>query len=220
MRCSALVTAGSKNILIDCGPDFRQQMLAARVDRLDAALLTHVHYDHVGGIDDLRPFCSHERDFPIYCRADVADDLRSRVPYCFYARKYPGVPTFDIHVITELRSFDIDGIEVRPLPVMHASLPILGFRIGALGYVTDCKTLPASTIEALQGVHTLVINALRPEPHMSHLCLSEAIDLIGRIRPEHAYLTHMSHHMPPQADVILPAHITMAHDMLKVTIPD
>lgn len=220
MRCSALVTAGGKNLLIDCGPDFRQQMLTARVDRLDAVLLTHVHYDHVGGIDDLRPFCLHGEHFPVYCRQDVADDLRARVPYCFFEHKYPGVPTFDLNIISGYQAFDIDGIEILPLPVMHASLPILGFRIGALGYVTDCKTMPGHTIDALRGVHTLVINALRPEPHMSHLCLSEALELVQRIGPERVFLTHMSHNMPPQADVSLPPNVALAYDMLRVTVPD
>ncbi len=220
MRCSAMVTIGGKNILIDCGPDFRQQMLDAKISALDALLLTHIHYDHVGGIDDLRPFCLNGRDFPIYCRADVDADLRARLPYCFYEHKYPGVPTFDMHIIRENEAFDIDGINVMPLPVMHASLPILGFRIGQLGYITDCKTMPESTIDALHGIHTLVINALRPNRHMSHLCLSEALELTERIAPKQAFFTHMSHHMPPQADVTLPPGVALAHDMLKITVPE
>lgn len=124
-----MVTVGGKNLLIDCGPDFRQQMLAAQIDTLDALLLTHTHYDHVGGIDDLRPFCKDDRHFPVYCRADVAADLRARVPYCFYEHKYPGVPTFDLNIISENVAFEAQGIQVIPLPVMHARLPILGFRI-------------------------------------------------------------------------------------------
>lgn len=220
MRCSAMVTAGGKNLLIDCGPDFRQQMLTARVDELHALLLTHIHYDHVGGVDDLRPFCRGGRDFPIYCSEDVAADLRARLPYCFYEHKYPGVPKLDLRIISEGVGFDIDGIHVLPLPIMHASLPILGYRIGRLGYVTDCKTMPEPTISALQGVHTLVINALRPLKHMSHLSIGEALALIERIGPERAYLTHMSHDMPPQALVDLPAGVYLAHDMLKIDVPD
>lgn len=220
LRCSALVEIRDKKLLIDCGPDFREQMLRSRTESLDALLITHTHYDHVGGIDDLRPFCLNDRHFPVYCREDVARDFRARVPYCFYKKLYPGVPTFELNIINEYEAFEAAGIEVMPLQVMHAALPILGFKIGNLGYVTDCKTMPDATVESLQGIDTLVINALRPQPHMSHLSLDEALELIKRINPRQAYLTHISHHMPPQALVSLPQGVTMAHDMMRISIPD
>ena len=122
-----------RNLLIDCGPDFREQILRAGAPPLSALLITHSHYDHVGGIDDMRPYC-YPSSFPVYCLADVARDLRERVPYCFRKHLYPGVPTFDIHVIDPSRPFTVDGIEITPLPVMHARLPIIGFRIGETVY--------------------------------------------------------------------------------------
>lgn len=219
LRASAIVTADNgARLLIDCGPDFRQQILRAGAPPLDGLLVTHSHYDHVGGLDDLRPYCKGGRHFPVWCRADVASDLRHRNPWSFAANPYPGVPTFEIHEIDPGRPFTAAGVGITPLPVMHAALPIVGFRIGPLAYVTDCKTMPDSTVELLRGVDTLVLNALRPAPHMSHLSLGEALGLIGRIRPRRAFLTHMSHDMGPAADVVLPPGVELAHDSLHIDI--
>ncbi len=219
LRASALVHCGDKNILIDCGPDFRYQMLRAGSPRLDALLVTHSHYDHVGGIDDLRPYC-HPHSFPVYCREDVAEDLRNRVPYCFAKHLYPGVPTFDIHVINPNEKFTVAGIEITPLPVMHAALPIVGFRIGTMAYITDCKTLPPETEPLLGDLDVLVINALRPQPHMSHLSISEALSVIARVKPRRAYLTHVSHDTPPYRQIsrTLPDNVEYATDGLCVDI--
>lgn len=219
LRTSALVTADNgANILIDCGPDFREQMLRAGAPPLDALLVTHVHYDHVGGIDDLRPYCKGGRHFPTYCAADVAADLRSRNPWSFGEHLYPGVPTFAIHEIEPGRPFTAAGVDVQPLQVMHGKLPIVGYRIGPLGYVTDCKTMLDESVECLRGVDTLVINALRHKEHPSHLSLSESLALIERIKPRQAYLTHMSHEMGPESTVSLPAGVAFAHDGLCVTV--
>ncbi len=211
MRASAILSIGGKNILIDCGPDLRTQLLRAGSPPLDALLVTHIHYDHVAGIDDLRPYC-YQRPMPVYCRAAVADGLRRIVPYSFAEHPYPGVPTFDLHVIDPGRPFHIGDIEVVPLPVMHFELPILGYRIGSFAYITDCKTMPDSTFDLLRGVDTLVINGLRFEPHMSHLSVPEAIEIIRALGPRRAFLTHMSHDLGPAATVTLPPGIQLAHD--------
>lgn len=230
LRASALLEVAGKRILIDCGPDFHQQMLRhgerSRQDRLDALLVTHQHYDHVGGIDDLRPYCYQEEmkesGFPVYCQADVARDLRERLPYSFKADPYPGAPRFDLREIEAGKSFEVAGLEVLPVRVNHYLLDILGFRIGELGYITDAKVVPDDTVEAMKGVDTLVINALRHKPHISHITLDEALELISRIKPRVAYLTHMSHDMGRYAEVAptLPENVFLAVDDLKIHIPD
>lgn len=230
LRASALLEVAGKRILIDCGPDFHQQMLRhgerSRQDRLDALLVTHQHYDHVGGIDDLRPYCYQdemkESGFPVYCQADVARDLRERLPYSFKADPYPGAPRFDLREIEAGKSFQVAGLEVLPVRVNHYLLDILGFRIGELGYITDAKVVPDDTVEAMKGVDTLVINALRHKPHISHITLDEALELISRIKPRVAYLTHMSHDMGRYAEVAptLPENVFLAVDDLKIHIPD
>lgn len=217
LRSSALLQVDGKNILIDCGPDFRMQMLTANAPSLDALLVTHSHYDHVGGIDDLRPYCFN-RDFPVYCQEDVAKDLRERVPYCFYEHLYPGVPTFALNIIEANKPVDVAGIEVLPLRVMHYKLPILGYRIGDFAYITDCKTMPDQTIKALKGVKTLVLNALRHEEHMSHLNLKEAMALVEIIKPKETYFTHFSHQIGPEAQLRLPDGMHMAHDFMEIEI--
>ena len=219
MRASAIVTLDSgANLLIDCGPDFRSQILRAGAPPLEALLITHSHYDHVGGIDDLRPYCRDGRHFPTFCTPDVARDLHERNPWSFAKHLYPGVPTFAIHEINPDIPFEIAGQEIIPLPVMHAKLPILGYRFGPLAYITDCKTMPAATLEKLRGVHTLVLNALRILPHQSHLSLDEALDIIKPVNPRRALLTHMSHDMGPAATVALPDGVQFTHDGLTVEI--
>lgn len=221
MRTSAVVECGNGvNLLIDCGPDFYHQMLTMpRLYHLSALLITHVHYDHVGGMDDLRPYCRY-CDFPIYCKADVRRALFERMPYAF-ANIYPGVPHFDFHDIRPLEPFTVEGVEVLPLPVNHYKLEIVGYRIGNLAYITDAKKVYDETIDAIQGIDTLVINALRREEHISHLSLSEALEIIGRINPRRAYLTHISHDMPPaaKASKLLPPNVYLAYDGLEVHIP-
>lgn len=229
LRTSAMIETepGAPKLLIDCGPDFRQQMLREDSPDLAAVLLTHTHYDHVGGIDDLRPYCRTAPDhhFPVYCRHDVAEDMRSRVPYCFAKKLYPGVPTFAIHEIDAPEKFTVDipgykPAEIQPLRIMHASLPILGFRIGGLVYITDCSSIPAETLDAIHGADVLVINALRIEPHPSHINLLQALDVIKETGPKQAYLTHIAHTMGRQADAerLLPTDVHFAFDGLQVEL--
>jgi len=206
-------------MLIDCGPDFRMQMLRASDDNLDAVLLTHIHFDHVAGMDDLRTYCFSHR-MPIYARADVLNDLHQRIPYCFSSNPYPGVAQFEEHVITD-EPFLVDGVRVEPIPVMHYRLPIVGYRIGPLAYITDAKTIADEVVERLKGVPLLVINSLRVEPeHLSHMCLGETLDIIARVKPERAYLIHMSDRMGLHAEShkLLPPNVELAYDGLIVKV--
>lgn len=230
-RTSAIISINNTNILIDCGPDFRTQILNAGITQIDALLLTHSHYDHMGGVDDLRPFCTESKPLPIYCQADVADDLRRQLPYCFSDNRYPGVPTFDIHIINTnnptnisnpinvsspinisnttnvsspinvSNSFSINGITIISLPLHHGRLPILGYRIGNTTYITDALTIPTSTLRLMAGTDTLIINALRHQEHHSHMNLTQALNIISIIQPRQAYLTHIDHRLGLHAQI-------------------
>lgn len=222
LRCSALLKSGSRSILIDCGPDFRTQILREGSPDIDALLITHIHYDHVGGVDDLRPYCYYHNGLPVYCTADVANGLRHNFPYCFKKHPYPGVPSFEIHEISREERFCIGNIEITPLPVMHYKLPIVGYRIGNLAYITDAKEIPETTIDLIRGVDTLVLNALRIEEHLSHLALDQAIAVARKVGARTAYFTHMSHDMGLHAEVSkrLPDNIHLAYDRLRIVIPE
>ena len=230
LRASALIeTPRGHRVLIDCGPDFHQQMLRhgkrSPEDHLDALLVTHQHYDHVGGLDDLRPYCYNEHgpiDFPVFCQPDVAHDLRERLPYSFSDHPYPGAPRYDLHEIHPMQPFEVCGLEVLPVPVNHYLLEIVGYRIGKLGYITDAKKVPHTTVEALRGIDTLIINALRQKPHMSHMTLEEALGVIAEIGPRVAYITHISHDMGLYTEVepTLPPNVHLAVDDRTINIPD
>lgn len=223
LRTSALVrTDNGRNLLIDCGPDFRQQMLQAGSPDLDAVLLTHVHYDHVGGIDDMRPYCGQHPNFPVYCQPNVAQDLRNRIPYSFAEHLYPGVPTFALHEIDDTQPFMVGPDKVTPLPVMHnRHMRITGYRIGLLSYITDCKELVDGTLEKMAGTDTLVINALRLTEHQSHMNLQQALDVVRAVKPRMAYLIHLCHQMGLHASVepLLPDNVRIAFDGLTVRVP-
>ena len=222
LRTSALVELEGKHLLIDCGPDFREQMLRFhRFGSLDALLITHQHYDHVGGADDLRPYVPRNGAFPVYCQSEVARDLKMRMPYCFTENPYPGVPHYDIHLIEPFSSFSVCGIDVLPLPINHYKLEIVGFKIGNLAYITDAKFVPEETVNAIQGIDTLVINALRQKEHISHLSLSEALDVVAKVQPRVAYLTHISHDMGHSSLLaeVLPSNVRASYDGLSITIP-
>lgn len=222
LRTSALLELDGHRTLIDCGPDFRQQMLRAGSPDITSLLITHSHYDHIGGIDDLRPFCSSDHPFPIYCTADVARRIHVLMPYSFPPNLYPGAPRIELNEIEPMQEFVThDGLRVMPLPIRHTeTLDILGFHFGRLAYITDCKYMPQETLEFLRGTPVIVVNALRHDEHRSHMNLREALDVIKAVKPERAYLTHFSHQIGLHARLIreLPKGVFAAHDGLTIEI--
>lgn len=223
LRCSALLEVDGRSILIDCGPDFRQQVLRLDSPPIDALLITHYHYDHVGGVDDLRPYTANVGEFPIYCDESSARRFREVMPYSFGDHPYPGAPKLKLNEIKPYEPFFVtDGeIEIMPLSIMHSpTLPIIGFRIKDFAYITDCKIMPQRTLERLRGVKNLVINALRHNEHPSHMNLLQALDVIKLVRPRQAWLTHFSHQIGLHAnlEIELPEGVNAAYDGLTVNI--
>ena len=221
LRSSVLVQTGPLTLVIDSGPDFRQQMLREHVDRLDAILLTHNHKDHTAGLDDVRAYnYFQDRPMNVYAEPYVLDTLRREFAYAFAEEKYPGVPEIDLHAIgTE--PFKIQGIQIIPIRGFHLNLPVLGFRIGRLAYLTDMNRIDEAELEKLHGLDTLVINALRREKHLSHFTLDEAVEVIERVRPERAYLTHISHQLGLAAEAdprLAERGIYYAYDGLKIVV--
>ena len=221
LRVSVLVQWEDRCIVIDCGPDFRQQMLREQVTKLDAVLLTHEHSDHVSGIDDIRPFGFVNGAMPFYAHPRVFEALHKRYEYIFESEnKYPGSPSIKEVFIDKTDSFFLFGKEVVPVEAFHADLPVLGFRIDDFTYLTDVKTISEEEIEKVKGTHVLVINVLREEPHFSHLNVTEALQLIEEIQPRTTYFTHISHKLGfhDEAEEKLPEHVHLAYDTLKITV--
>ena len=218
LRTSALLETGGRRLLMDCGPDFRQQMLAHGITWLSAVLLTHEHYDHVGGMDDLRPF----GDMDVYAEGRVLEAVRRVMPYCFAPHPYPGVPRIELHEVRPYEAFDVQGLRVMPVRLMHACLPILGYRIGNVAYLTDVKTLDERAIEQLGGLDVLVLNALRRKEHLSHLSLDESLALARRIGAKKTFLIHMSHEIGLHEAVQrqLPDGVVLAYDGLEAEIAE
>ncbi len=212
-----LAADGITRILLDCGPDFRAQMLNAGFRRLDAIFLTHEHYDHVGGIDDIRPF-SVFGDMTIYADNYCATHLIQRIPYCFTPkdRRYPGVPRIDLEEVKPGVLQQVNGVEVLPVMVYHGKLPIMAYRIGRFAYVTDMKTIDPSQERLLQGVTHMVVNGLRHETHPTHQTIDEAIAFADRLKVEEAYVVHMSHHVQPheKESALMPPHRHLSYDGL------
>ena len=222
LRTSALVeTDAGENILIDIGPDFREQMLREGVVHLEGILITHAHRDHVAGLDDIRSFnYVQNRKMDLYCNKEARVTIERDYHYIFDYHQFPGLPEANIHELTGDERFGLGSVEVVAIKAMHKDLPVLGYRIGKLGYVTDANRIESEERAKLEGVEVLVINALRKTKHFSHFCLPEALEVIETLSPREAYITHVSHEMGLYADVSkeLPPHVQIAYDGLKIEI--
>ena len=213
LRTSALLTVAGKRFLIDAGPDLRQQLLKHNVRSIDALLLTHEHYDHVGGLDDVRPLGNVD----IYGEKNVLEAVRRNMPYCFDNRNYPGLPRLELHNITT-DTFELHGVKIIPVRAFHGRLPILGFRIGDAAYLTDVKTVPAEEMKKLEGLKLLVVNALRKHDYFSHFTLDEAIHFSEKVGAKQSYFTHIAHNMGLYKEIEkeLPANMHLAFDNLII----
>ena len=221
LRSSILVQHEDISFSIDCGPDFRQQMLRADCKKLDAILFTHEHADHTSGIDDTRPYFFRQGKIPIYLHERVLNSLKERFAYIFDpTKKYPGAPDFEVNLINKDSKIQIKNLTIIPVESMHMKLSVLGFRINNFAYLTDVKSIQKEELEKLKNLDVLVINALRFDPHPSHLNVDEAIEIINQINPKTTYFTHISHNMGFHEEVCekLPANISLAYDGLVVEL--
>lgn len=216
LRVSVVFQISGLNILIDTGPDFRQQILRERIPKVDAVLFTHQHKDHTAGLDDIRAF-NHkfQMDMPIYGRPEVLEQIKREFAYIFENLTYPGIPRVLLHPI-ENKPFDFQGVTITPVEVMHYKLPVYGFRIGDVAYITDANFISEEEKRKLSNCKILVVNALHRKPHISHFNLEQAIELVNELKPEKAYFTHISHTMGLHREVSkeLPANIELAYDGL------
>ncbi len=213
LRASAIIETGSETVLIDCGPDFRQQVLNNKVSTISAVLITHGHYDHVAGLDDLRPY----GNVNIYAENLVNKQIKRTMPYCFKKDLYPGVPKLKLNNINE-KTFYIGELEIQPIRVFHADLPILGFRIGKLAYLTDVKTIETNTYKQLENLDILILNALRVQSHISHINIDEAILIASKVGAKKTYFTHFSHDAGKHADLQnkMPENVFISYDNLVI----
>jgi len=222
LRTSVHLLVDGQSLVIDTGPDFRQQMLRESIKRLDAVLFTHEHKDHTAGLDEIRAYnFLQQRDMPIYGRKSVLNQLQTEFAYIFAEKKYPGIPRLQLHEVTN-QPFEVAGIRVTPIEVMHYRLPVYGYRIHDFTYLTDLNYISDAELEKVYGTRILVLDALQQKPHLSHFTLEQAIAVVERVRPERAYFTHMSHTMGLHREVEkrLPPGIRLGYDGLKIVIPD
>ena len=219
LRCSALIETRQTRLLIDCGPDFRQQIMPRPFRKIDGILITHAHYDHMGGMDDIRPYCQFG-EINVYADPLARQGMLEMLPYCFAEHRYPGVPAIQLHEIHKHQAFSIGDLDIMPFEVMHHDLPILGYRIGKLAYITDMKTIDDAEIQYVAGCETLVVNALRIAPHHSHQSLADAVSFARRIGARQTWLIHSSHDIGRHAEVnaSLPPNIQLAYDGLEVEV--
>ena len=220
LRCSILVETEDTRLLVDVGPDFREQILPQPFRRIDGILVTHSHYDHVGGMDDIRPYCQFGQ-IDVYADPIAREGMLQMLPYCFAENRYPGVPKIELNEIHAGQSFMIGDIEVMPVEVMHGKLPILGYRFGRFAYITDMKTINDDQLPLLEGVEVLVVNALRfDKPHHSHQLVDDAVAFTRRVGAKRTLLTHMCHDIGLHHVVNskLPQGVELAFDGMELTI--
>lgn len=220
LRSSIHLEIEGKSIIIDSGPDFRQQVLRERISHLDALIFTHEHKDHTAGMDDIRSFnFLQQKDMPVYADPRVIDQLKREYAYVFSEKKYPGVPQVEVHEI-DGSPFSVEEIEVTPIEVMHYKLHVYGFRVGDFTYITDAKTISPASIEKIKGSKVVVLNALQQTEHLSHFTLEEAIEMAEILGAETTYFTHLSHKMGKHHEVEkkLPDNILIAYDGLQILI--
>lgn len=231
LRCSALVETDHTRLLIDCGPDFRQQIMPQPFRRIDGILITHAHYDHMGGMDDIRPYCQFG-EINVYADPIARLGLLEMLPYCFAENRYPGVPAIGLHEIHKHEPFTIGDFDIMPIEVMHGKLPILGYRISehspltphhlSLTYITDMKTISDEELPYIKGSEVLVVNALRQKPHHSHQTLDDAVAFARRVGARQTFLIHPSHHigLHDEVNAQLPSDIQLAFDGQVVEVKE
>ncbi len=221
LRVSIMISTGGHNYVVDCGPDFRQQMLVNGVNHMDALLFTHEHADHTAGLDDIRPFFFRQGAIPIYAHPRVVSELQTRFAYIFETKnKYPGAPSVAIHKVDKNHDFHLDGLQVTPINAFHGKLQVFGYRFGDFAYLTDVKTIEQEERNKLKNLDVLVINALREEEHYSHFNVQEALQFVDDIRPKRAFFTHISHKLGFHAKVEerLPRNVHLAYDNLTIEV--
>jgi len=220
LRSSIHLEIDGKSLVVDTGPDFRQQMIREKIHHLDGILFTHEHKDHTAGLDDIRSYnFLQKKDMPIYGTKKVLNQIKREFAYIFEEVRYPGIPSVIAQEITN-EPFIAEGIKVVPIEVMHYRLPVFGFRFGDFTYITDAKYIDDAELEKVKGTKVLVLNALQKTHHLAHFTLDEAIQLVNLIKPESAYFTHISHRLGTHQDVelILPPNIHLAYDGLKISV--
>ena len=221
LRVSVLLSWDDFNYVIDCGPDFRQQMLTNKVNKLDGILFTHEHADHTAGIDDIRPYFFRQGDIPIYAHERVSASLKQRFDYIFAdENRYPGAPAVELHIIENNQPFTIGDTSVTPIDIDHNRLQVFGFRLKDFTYLTDVKRMNPEEIEKVKGSKVLVVNALREEPHHSHFNLEEALAFVEEVQPDVTYFTHISHLLGfhDEVEKKLPKNVYLAYDNLVITV--
>jgi phosphoribosyl 1,2-cyclic phosphate phosphodiesterase len=220
LRTSILISDKGKNVVIDTGPDFRQQMLREDVREMEAVVFTHEHKDHIAGLDDVRAYnYLQNKSMDVYASPRVQEALRRDFFYVFSGVNYPGIPQLTLHTITN-EPFEVGGMKFIPIEVMHMKLPVLGFRIGDFTYITDANFISEKEKEKVRGSKVLVLNALRREKHVSHYTLDEAVDLMNELKPEQGYFVHISHQLGLHEEVntALPSNLQCAWDGLKIEV--
>lgn len=221
LRSSILIKVAGENYVVDAGPDFRQQMLREKVKSLRAVLFTHEHKDHIAGLDDVRAFNYKEgRDMEIFCSSAVEIALKREFHYVFSGDKYPGIPSLNLNIIKNQPFKLKNGVSVLPIQLMHYKMPVFGFRIGDFTYITDAKTIAPEERDKVRGSKILIVNALHQSPHISHFNLEEALAFIADVKPEKAYLTHISHLFGTHSEIekLLPSNVFAAFDGLEFDI--